>query len=60
MARLLKCNDIDIECDYICADSEEELLNRAKQYAKVKEGWIEISSEFRNRVLSLSRPIDRC
>ena len=60
MARLLKCEDIGIECDYICADSEEDLFNRAAQYAKMDERSIEMPSEFRDRVVSLSRPIEHC
>jgi hypothetical protein len=57
MARLLKCENIGIECDSICADSEEELLIRATPYAKVEERWIEMPGEFRDRALSLSRSI---
>ena len=60
MARLLKCEDIGIECDYICAETDEELLRQAAQYAKAKEGWNEVPGDFRDRVLSLSRPIDGC
>ena len=60
MAKLLKCEDIGIECDYICAETDEELLSRAAQYAQAKEGWNEVPGEFRGRVLSLSRPIERC
>jgi predicted small metal-binding protein len=60
MARLLKCEDIGIECDYICADSEENLFNRAAQYAKMDERSIEMPSEFRDRVISLSRPVEHC
>jgi predicted small metal-binding protein len=60
MARLLKCEDVGLECDYLCADSEEELFNKAAQYAKTDRKRIEIPSDFRDRVSSLSRPIDRC
>jgi hypothetical protein len=60
MARLLKCEHIGVECDYICGDSEEDLFNRAAQYAKVDERSIEMPSEFRDRVVSLSRPVDDC
>jgi predicted small metal-binding protein len=60
MTRLLKCEDVGLECYYICADSEEELLNRATQYAQVERKRIGIPSDFRDRVLSLSRPIGHC
>ena len=60
MARLLKCEDIGVECDYICADSEEDLFNKAVQYAKMDERSFEIPNEFHDRVVSLSRSIEHC
>ena len=60
MARFVRCEDIGLECDYICGQSEEELVNRAAQYARGAGSWIEIPSEFQDRVISLSRPVDRC
>jgi len=59
MARLLKCEDMGFDCDYLCAETEEELVNKAAQYVKVKEGWIAIPNEFQEGVFSLSRPVDR-
>jgi hypothetical protein len=35
MGKLLNCRDMDLECDYICAETEEDLLNRAAQYARL-------------------------
>ncbi len=60
MAKLLICQDMDLDCDYICAETEEDLLNRAIQYARLDQSRTEIPSEFQDRVLSLSRNIDRC
>ncbi len=60
MARLLKCEDMGMECDYICAESKEDLFNKAAWYAKVDRRWGETPDEFRDRVLSLSRPVDHC
>ena len=60
MAKLLNCQDMDLDCDYICAETEEDLLNRAVQYARLDKSRTEIPSEFQDRVLSLSRDIDSC
>ena len=60
MAKLLDCRDVDLECDYICAESEDELLNRAAQYARLDQSRADLPSEFDNRVRSLSRTIDNC
>jgi predicted small metal-binding protein len=60
MAKLLNCPDMDIDCDYICAQSEEDLLNRAAQYARLDQSRAEIPSEFQDRARSLMRTIDHC
>lgn len=60
MAKLLDCRDVDLECDYICAESEDELLNRAAQYARLDQSRTDLPNEFDDRVLSLSRTIDHC
>jgi len=60
MAKLLNCRDMDLECDYICAETEEELLTWAIQYARRGQNRAEIPSEFQDRVRSLMRTIDHC
>ena len=50
MAKLLNCRDMDLECDYICAETEEELLNRAVQYAGLDQSWTGFPSNFQKRV----------
>ena len=60
MAKLLECRDVDLECDYICAESEDELLNSAAQYARLDQSRADLPSEFDNRIRSLSRTIDNC
>lgn len=60
MAKLLNCRDMELECDYICAETEEDLLNRAAQYARLDQSRTEIPSEFQDRVLSLMRTTDHC
>jgi hypothetical protein len=60
MAKLLNCRDMDLECDYICAETEEGLLNRAAQYARLDQSRTEIPSEFQDRVRSLMRTINHC
>lgn len=60
MAKLLNCRDIELECDYICAGTEENLLNRAAQYGRLDQSRTEIPSEFQDRVRSLMQTIDHC
>jgi hypothetical protein len=60
MAKLLHCRNMDLECDYICAETEEELLNREVQFAGVDQRRTEIPSDFQRRVRSLLRTIDHC
>jgi len=60
MAKLLNCRDMDLECDYICAETEEDLLNRAAQYSRFDQSRTEIPSEFEDRVRSLMRTVDHC
>jgi hypothetical protein len=60
MAKLLNCRDMELECDYICAETEEDLLNRAAQYARLDQSRAEIPSEFQDRVRSFMRTIDHC
>ena len=61
MARLLKCEDIGIECDYICAETEEELTSAGQRnMPKQKKGGTRSRKNSGDRVLSLSRPIECC
>ncbi len=60
MAKLLNCRDVDLECEYICAETEEELLNRAAQYARLDQSRADVPTEFEDRVRSLLRTIDHC
>jgi predicted small metal-binding protein len=60
MSKILNCADIDLECDYLCADSEEELFNRAAQYAKMAQNLRDVPNEFREWVRAAMRDVDRC
>jgi len=60
MAELLDCRDMELECDFICAETEEEVLTRAARYARLEQTMIDIPSEFEDRVRSVLRTIDHC
>jgi predicted small metal-binding protein len=60
MAKLLDCRDVELECDFICAETEEEVLNRAARPARLEQTMIDIPSEFEDRVRSVLRTIDPC
>jgi predicted small metal-binding protein len=60
MAKILNCRDMDFECDFLCADSEEDLFNRAAQYAKTAQNLREVPSEFRAWVRAAMKDVDHC
>ncbi len=60
MAKILNCRDIGFECDYLCADDEEDLFNRAAQYAKAAQNLAEVPHEFRDWVRAAMRDVDHC
>lgn len=60
MAKLLKCRDVDLECDYLCGETEEQVLSRAARIAGVDQGWLEVPGEFQDRVRAALRTVDRC
>ncbi len=60
MAKILSCQDMGFDCDYLCANSEEELFNRAAQYAKTAQNLSEVPPEFREWVRAAMRDVDRC
>jgi len=57
MAKLLNCRDMDFDCDYICAETDQELLSWAYQYAKGDQRSGEILGEFEERVRELSQTV---
>jgi predicted small metal-binding protein len=60
MAKLLNCKDVELECDFLCAETEDQLVNRADQHARLNETGIEMPGEFEDRVRSLIQTIDHC
>ena len=51
---------MDFECDYICAENDQELLSRARQYAKGDQRSAEVPGEFEDRVRELSQTVTNC
>jgi hypothetical protein len=60
MARLLDCRDLDFDCDYICAETDQELLSRAYQYVKGEQRSAEVPGELEDRVRELSQTVTNC
>ena len=60
MAKLLNCQHMDFDCDYICAETDQELLSWAYQYAKGDQRSGEILGEFEERVRELSQTVANC
>lgn len=60
MAKLLNCRHLDLECDFLCAESEDELFKMASQYSKGDLGLSEIQSEFEDRVRLVMQEVEHC
>jgi hypothetical protein len=60
MAKLLNCQDMDFDCDYICAETEAELFSWAHQYVKGDQRSSQIPGEFEERVRTASQEVAHC
>jgi len=56
MAKLLRCRDVGMDCDFIArADSEEELLKKAAEHAAKTHDMKEIPPEVLSKVRAAIR-----
>ncbi len=60
MAEVLSCQEMDLSCDYLCAETTEGLILRASQYAGEARRSSETPSEFEDRVRYFARGIEKC
>jgi hypothetical protein len=51
---------MDFDCDYICAETDQDLLSWTYQYAKGDQRSGEILGEFEERVRELSQTVASC
>ena len=51
MAKVLKCKDVGMDCDFVArAETEEEVLKQAAAHAGPAHGLTEMSDEVMNKV----------
>ena len=56
MAKVLRCRDVGIDCDFVTrADSEEELLKKAAEHAAATHDMKEIPEEILSQVRAAIR-----
>jgi predicted small metal-binding protein len=56
MAKVLRCKDVGIDCDFVArADSEEELLKKAAEHAATSHDMKEIPAEVLSKVRAAIR-----
>ena len=56
MAKVLRCRDVGLDCDFVIrADSEEELLKKAAEHAATTHNMKEIPEEVLSQVRAAIR-----
>lgn len=56
MAKVLRCRDVGLDCDFVIrADSEEELLKKAAEHAATTHDMKEIPEEILSQVRAAIR-----
>ena len=56
MAKVLKCRDVGMDCDFIArADSEEQILKKAAEHAATAHDMKEIPEEVLSKVRAAIR-----
>jgi predicted small metal-binding protein len=61
MKKSLNCKDVGTDCDFtICAKTEDEIFEKAKQHAKEVHNISEIPKDLYERARSAIRDVERC
>ncbi len=61
MAKSLSCKDAGADCDFVaCADTEEELFQKAAEHGKAEHGMSEIPQEMYDKARSVIREVKQC
>ena len=51
MAKMLRCRDVGMDCDFVArAETEEELMRKVAEHAKTVHGMSEISPDIAAKV----------
>ena len=61
MKKSLSCKDVGSDCDFVvCADTENELFDKAKDHARTVHNMSEIPKDFYDKARSAIRDVERC
>ena len=61
MEKKVSCRDVGADCDFvICAKTEEEIFQKARDHAKTEHNLNEIPKELSDKMRSAIREVDRC
>jgi len=61
MAKRLSCRDGGVDCDFVaCADTEEEVLQKAADHGRTDHNMIEIPKEIYDKARSIMRDVESC
>ncbi len=61
MKKSLSCKDVGSDCDFfVCANTEDELFDKAKDHARKAHNMSEIPKEFYDKARSAIRDVERC
>ena len=57
----LSCKDVGSDCDFVvCANTEGELFDKAKDHAREVHSMSEFSKDFYDKARSAIRDVERC
>jgi len=61
MARRLSCRDVGADCDFtVCAQTEEEIFEKAAEHARAVHGMNEVPKEMYDRARSGMHEVEEC
>jgi predicted small metal-binding protein len=61
MKKSLSCRDVGSDCDFVvCAKTEDEIFEKAKEHAKKVHNMSEIPKDFYDKTRSAIRDVERC
>ncbi len=61
MKKSLSCKDVGSDCDFtICAKTEDEVFEKAKEHARKEHNMSEIPKDVQDKVRSAIRDVERC
>lgn len=61
MAKKLTCRDAGVDCDFVaCANTEEEIFQKASEHARQGHGMSEIPKDLYDKARAAIREVEQC